>query len=372
MNSVYVHIPFCIAKCHYCGFNSQPLEQPAELKKYFQALSREIGDHRTGIDILRTIYFGGGTPTIAPVKLIEMIVSRMQPWAPNAELTIEANPGTVTLERLRSLKGMGFNRLSLGVQSFNDARLKQIGRVHTGRQAAKAFELGSQAGFANISLDLIYALPGQSLNDWKEDLAKALSLGPQHLSLYSLTYEPETEFTKKKAEGLIHPVSEELEEEMYLTAIETLGSAGYLHYEVSNFAQKNFRSRHNINYWQAGDYLGFGAGAHSHLDGKRWSNYKNPDQYIAALTKGESPVEMEEKLTRDQQIFEAIFLGLRMTEGIDIEEFRTKWGIKPGEYLPQVWRKLEKNGCLETKGDNLRLNIEGILLSDTILSDFAP
>ncbi len=164
----------------------------------------------------------------------------------------------------------------------------------TAEQASTAFCDARQAGFRNISLDLIFALPGQSLENWEEDLKKALELGPEHISLYSLTYEPETEFTKKKSKGLISPVSEELEEEMYLAAIETMGSAGYQHYEVSNFARKNFRSRHNLNYWAGGDYMGFGAGAHSHLDGKRWSNFKDSDKYIAALIKGNSPVEMEE------------------------------------------------------------------------------
>jgi len=247
-----------------------------------------------------------------------------------------------------------------------------MGRRHTAGQALAAFSDARQAGFRNISLDLIFALPGQSLENWVADLKKALELGPEHISLYSLTYEPETEFTRKKAEGHIEAASEELEEEMYLAAIETMGSAGYAHYEVSNFARKNFRSRHNLNYWTGGDYLGFGAGAHSHLAGKRWSNFKESDKYIAALEKGNSPTEMEETLTRDQRIFEAIFLGLRMVEGIAVGEFEKKWGMAPAKYMPKVWRKLEENYYLEKEGGRVRLNIEGLLLSDTILADFAP
>jgi oxygen-independent coproporphyrinogen-3 oxidase len=376
MNSVYIHIPFCLAKCGYCGFNSRPLASDVEAERYCQAILKEIGNRKSGIDILKTIYFGGGTPSLLSVRQLKDILGTVRenigPIGDDCETTIEANPGTVDIYKLSDLREAGFDRLSLGVQSFDPDLLKLMGRRHTAEQALAAFRDARQTGFGNISLDLIFALPGQSLENWETDLARALDLGPEHISLYSLTYEPDTEFTRQKEQGRFTPASEELEEEMYLAAIETMGSAGYQHYEVSNFARKNFRSRHNLNYWMGGDYLGFGAGAHSHLDGKRWANQKDPAQYIAALKNGNSPAEMEETLTRDQRIFEAIFLGLRMVEGIAIGEFEKKWGMAPAKYMPKVWRRLEENYYLEKEGGRVRLSLEGLLLSDTILADFAP
>jgi oxygen-independent coproporphyrinogen-3 oxidase len=371
MKSVYIHIPFCLAKCHYCGFNSQPLEQSAELKKYFQALIREITEHRNEIKDIKTIYFGGGTPTIASAALIGKVMNELRPWSPNAELTIEANPGTVTLEKLKALREMGFNRLSLGVQSFNDGLLKKIGRVHTARQAVKAFELGTKAGFVNINLDLIYALPGQSLNDWKKDLAKALSLEPRHLSLYSLTYERNTEFKKQKAEGRITPCGEETEADMYLEAVDRLGRAGLKRYEVSNFSRQGFCSAHNINYWRAGDYLGFGAGAHSHRGDKRWSNVKNAGRYVRTVNGGKSPADFRETITPEQQRFEFLFLGLRMAGGIDLRKYQQKFGISPLEHKPQVWLRWKENGWAEWNKKNLRLTPKGLLLADGLAVELA-
>jgi oxygen-independent coproporphyrinogen-3 oxidase len=371
MNSVYVHIPFCLSKCHYCGFNSKPLEKQAELNSYFRALSREIGNHGKDLKNIKTIYFGGGTPTIAPVRLIEGALNQLRPWASNAEVTIEANPGTVTLTKLRSLRRMGFNRLSLGLQSFNDDLLKRIGRVHTARQAVQAFDLGSRAGFANINLDLIYALPGQSLNDWKEDLSKALALGPRHLSLYSLTYEKNTEFGRRKAVGKINPCDEETEAEMYLEAVARLDRAGIKRYEVSNFAHQGFCSEHNINYWQAGDYLGFGAGAHSHLGRRRWSNIKNAKLYFRAVNQGKSPAAFRETLSPEQQRFEALFLGLRMTRGIDLKRYGSKFGTSPLEHKPQVWQQWKKQDWVKWDEESLRLTAKGLLLADGLAVELA-
>lgn len=376
MSSVYIHIPFCLAKCGYCGFNSRPLVSESEAGDYCLALMKEIANCKLKIVNLNTVYFGGGTPSLLSAaqlaEILEAVREKFGPVGDDCETTIEVNPGTMDIYKLSDMREAGFNRLSLGMQSFDPDLLKLMGRRHTSEQAITAFRDARQADFRNISLDLIFALPGQSLESWEADLKKALELGPEHISLYSLTYEPETEFTRQKEQGQLTPASEDLEEEMYLAAIETMGSAGYLHYEVSNFARKNYRSRHNLNYWMGGDYLGFGAGAHSHLDGKRWSNFKEADKYIAALEKGNSPVEMEEYLTREQRLFEVIFLGLRMLEGIDVEEFKKKWGMAPTKYMPQVWRKLEENYYLEKEGGRVRLNIEGLLLPDTILADFAP
>ncbi len=376
MKNIYIHIPFCRAKCRYCGFNSRPLADPAEAERYVGALLREIENSGKGAARLGTVYFGGGTPSLLSARqlgdILARVIGRYGTAGNCCETTIEANPGTVDIYKLSDLREAGFNRLSLGVQSFDPGLLNLMGRRHAAQQALDAFRDARQAGFDNISLDLIFALPGQTVSGWRDDLDQAMDLEPEHISLYSLTYEPGTEFSAQKSQGLIVPAGEDLEEEMYLTAIEAMGSAGYQHYEVSNFARNGFRSRHNLNYWMGGDYLGLGAGAHSHLDGKRWSNFKEPDEYVAALTKGESPVEMEENLTPEQRIFEAIFLGLRMTEGIDVGEFQKKWGMEPVKYMPKIWRKLEENYYLEKGGGRIRLNLDGLLVSDTILSDFAP
>lgn len=376
MKNIYIHIPFCRTKCRYCGFNSRPLADPAEVERYVGALFLEIENSGKGAGRLETVYCGGGTPSLLSARqlrdILARVVSQYGPAGTDCEITIEANPGTVDIYKLSDLREAGFNRLSLGVQSFDPDLLKLMDRRHTAEQALAAFRDARQTGFRNISLDLIFALPGQSLENWEEDLKKILDLGPEHISLYSLTYEPDTEFTAQKSQGLIDPAGEDLEEEMYLAAIEAMGSAGYQHYEVSNFARKNFRSRHNINYWLGGDYRGVGAGAHSHLGERRWSNLGDPDSYVAALGKGESPVGMDETLTRKQRMFEDIFLGLRMVEGIGVDEFRKKWGMEPAKYMPQVWRKLEENYYLEKEGGRIRLNLDGLLISDTILADFAP
>jgi oxygen-independent coproporphyrinogen-3 oxidase len=232
--------------------------------------------------------------------------------------------------------------------------------------------LARAAGFANIGLDLIFALPGQTLRQWKSDLDRAIALRPEHISLYSLTYEKSSEFGILKTEGTLIAANEDLEADMYLAAIAAMKAAGYEHYEVSNFAKAGFRSRHNLNYWRCGDYLGFGAGAHSHAGNRRWANHTVPKDYIAASQAGRSLAGFEETLTRDQQLFESVFLGLRMVEGIDIAAYKEQWGVSPLARLPLVWEELERNGLLAVTEGNVRLSERGLLLSDSVLAKLAP
>jgi oxygen-independent coproporphyrinogen III oxidase len=377
MRSVYVHIPFCLSKCRYCGFNSVPVSDVTVLESYCGALVAEIMNNDTGIQspLSETMYFGGGTPSILSLAQIGRILDALGRAArigPSTELTIEANPETLTSAKLQGLRGLGFNRLSLGIQSFDDRLLRLMGRPHDSAQAATAYFLAREAGFANIGLDLIFALPGQTLQQWEADLDRAVALRPEHVSLYSLSYEKNSEFGILNSKGKIHPVSEDLETDMYLAAIAAMRAAGYGHYEVSNFAKAGFRSRHNLNYWRCGDYRGFGAGAHSHEGDKRWANRTVPADYIDASEAGRPLAGFEETLTRDQQLFEAVFLGLRMVEGIDIAAFGSQWGVSPLARLPEVWEDLERNGLLAVTEGNIRLTERGLLLSDSVLAKLAP
>jgi oxygen-independent coproporphyrinogen-3 oxidase len=251
MGSVYVHIPFCLSKCRYCGFNSVPLADYAVFESYCGALIGEIRGWTPAVDQLSTLYLGGGTPSLLSAAQLRMIlgtITAKAALAPGAELTVEANPETLDAAKLAALRDLGCNRLSIGVQSFDDGLLRLMGRPHDARQAVRAFEGARHAGFDNIGVDLIFGLPGQTRQQWEGDLEAALRLQPEHVSLYSLTYEKNSEFGILKSEGKIHPVAEDLETEMYLAAIERMVAAGYAHYEVSNFARPGRESRHNLNY----------------------------------------------------------------------------------------------------------------------------
>ena len=376
-HSFYVHIPYCRSKCRYCGFNSVPAGDNSILESYTRALVAEIRSARpVKLDTFSdTVYFGGGTPSIlSPQQLGEILAALrgLAPAAAGAELTVECNPETLDAGKLAGLLDIGFNRLSLGMQSFDDALLALMGRPHDAARAVESFSLARAAGFANIGLDLIFALPGQTLDGWRRDLDRAIALGPEHLSLYALTYEPNSEFGILNAEGKIERVPEDVEADMYLAAIETVAAAGYGHYEVSNFARPGHRSRHNLNYWDCGDYLGFGAGAHSHLGGRRWANVTDPMEYVKKAEHGESVRGFEETLTRGQRLFEAVLLGLRMTEGIDLVAFAARWGAPPRSLSPEQWRRLERGGMIVEESGRARLSRRGLLLADGVLARLAP
>ncbi|MCU0606220.1 MAG: radical SAM family heme chaperone HemW [Candidatus Edwardsbacteria bacterium] len=377
MRSLYVHIPYCRSKCRYCGFNSVPAGDNIALESYTRALVAEIRSAGpVKIDSFSdTVYFGGGTPSILPLRQLGEVLAALRELAPlpaGAELTIECNPETLDAGKLAGLRQLGFDRLSLGVQSFDDALLASMGRPHDAARAADSFPQARAAGFANIGLDLIFALPGQTLDGFRRDLDRAISLGPEHLSLYALTYEPYSEFGILDSQGKIERVPEDIEADMYLSAIATMAAAGYEHYEVSNFARPGSRSRHNLNYWHCGDYLGFGAGAHSHLGGRRWANVTDPMEYVKNAEHGESARGFEETLSRGQRLFEAVFLGLRMTEGIDVAAFTARWGAPPWSRSPEEWQRLEREGLVVREPDRVRLSQRGLLLSDGILARLAP
>lgn len=373
--AVYIHIPFCIKKCRYCDFNSSD-DPGMGVDQYAGLLKAEIRQS-TGLEQLTTIYFGGGTPSLFPpeeiAEIIQLLDSRFG-IDPAAEITLEVNPGTVSSESLNGYLSGRVNRLSIGVQSLDDRFLSALGRVHSAAEAKAAFSLARQAGFENIGIDLIHSLPGQSLEDWCGTLAEAVAMQPEHISAYGLSIEPGTDFAAAYAAGQLEPAEEELSEEMFVLTSELLEKAGYEHYEVSNFAMAGRRSMHNQVYWQRQAYRGFGAGAHSFsLDGgfgSRWSNPEDIKSYAAMLQNSATPD--KEQLTKTDAMAEFFFLGLRMLDGVNPEEFRQQFGNSIDETYPGLIRRLMENSLLQQNGNLLQLSSRGLLLSNRVLAEFLP
>jgi len=372
--AAYVHIPFCVSKCHYCEFNSYP-GLDFLFSDYVDALVMEIervSSHMEPAE-LDTVYFGGGTPTILPpadLSWILFTISDNIGIAPGAEVTTEANPGTVDQEKLSELRRAGFNRVSLGVQSFDDSFLARIGRAHSISQALDAYSAIRRAGFANVGIDLMFALPGQTVDIWECTLAAAVGLGPEHISLYELSIEEGTRFAELCAEGVLELPDEDEQIVMYELAIEKLTAGGYEHYEVSNFARPGFRSRHNQVYWRNDPYYGFGAGATGYVDGDRSRRIAAPSDYIRAISSGSDAIEFTEHLTGRAYLSETIIQGLRMLEGIDLNEFERRTGVDiTKEFATQV-NGLRDRGLIEIAGSRIRVTHTGLLLLNDVSREF--
>jgi len=376
-SNLYLHIPFCLAKCSYCDFASYPL--PAEwYSPYVEALAGEIQVvgaewKRPSLD---TLYIGGGTPTVLPTALLVRLletVRRAFRCPSTAEITLEANPGTITQEALIALRQAGVNRLSLGVQSFQPPFLRLLGRIHSAEQATEAIEMARQAGFTNLNLDLIYGLPGQTLPQWQADVETALALQPEHLSLYALTLEPNTPLTDRVSCGELPPPEAELAADMYDWARRRLRQAGYIHYEISNWAHRpDLRSRHNLACWLNRPYAGCGAAAHSWLAGRRRANVQSVRQYIERLHKGESPVAEEECISPELERAETMILGLRLVEGVSRADFRTRFGSDPAELYASIIAESRSLGLLEVTQTLIRLTDRGLLLGNQVFRRFLP
>ncbi|HEY7676017.1 MAG TPA: radical SAM family heme chaperone HemW [Candidatus Methylomirabilis sp.] len=369
---LYLHIPFCVARCGYCDFNTY-LHDPALARTYVDALCAEIAAWARRPEVrgrpAATVFFGGGTPSLLAPGEVARILAAVRaafPPAPGAEVTLEANPGTVDHAGLAGLRAAGVNRLSLGVQAFQDRLLRVAGRDHTAEDARRAVAEARAAGFANLSLDLIFALPGQTLDDWEATLAEAAALAPEHLSAYGLTYEEGTPFHRDRRAGRLTPVDEATEAAMFDLAVAHLAAAGYEQYEISNFARPGFRSAHNQTYWRCGDYLGLGAGAHSCLEGRRTFNRRLPQDYIAAVRREGTAQAGGEHLTPRQQLGEAMVLGLRLREGVDLEALAARfapWGLAPDA---ATLERLDGAGLVERDGSRLRLTDRGIRLANEV------
>ncbi|MBI5027200.1 MAG: radical SAM family heme chaperone HemW [Nitrospirae bacterium] len=367
--SLYIHIPFCLRRCNYCDFVSG-VYTPSEADVYLDALKKEINS----LPVLAreerpfdTLYIGGGTPTVLSGEEIGGLVMtalNTLHFVKNPEITVEVNPGTVDREKLKTMKDSGVNRLSIGVQSFNDAELKTLGRIHNSEDACFAIELAKDSGFKNISLDLIYGIPGQDLQSWKESLKRAVNLSPVHISTYELTLEEGTELHKAvRAGALILPEEKEVIE-MYEFAIAYLNDCGFVHYEISNFALPDYFCRHNVNYWDRGEYYGAGLGAHSFIDGRRFYNTKDMKVYVNSISEG------FEDITEEKALAEAIFLGLRKTDGINLPDFQIRYGKNFLELYAKEIKELCESGLLEFKDNNLKLTLKGLLLSNEVFAKF--
>jgi oxygen-independent coproporphyrinogen-3 oxidase len=324
---LYIHIPFCLRKCPYCDFYS--VSSLSLLPAFLETFCTEMELYRGRFEPFDTVYLGGGTPSILNPRQVEAILTGVRanfPLLPKAEITLETNPADLDQASLASLSGMGINRLTIGVQSFDQTILDFLGRRHSVTQAKEAIEAARGAGFTNIGVDLIYGIPGQGIAAWVDTLRSALAFAPEHLSCYQLTVEPETPLGIRHRQGAFALPDENLQHEFFITTAAMLEDAGYVHYEVSNFARgMALASRHNQKYWDHTPYLGLGPSAHSFSENQRWWNYRAVDRYLTALASGKPPVETTETLTREQLQLEALYLGLRTKKGIHLQDYATRY-----------------------------------------------
>lgn len=377
--SLYFHIPYCERKCLYCDFYS--IESRASLDKFLEALREEIvlgSAVHQGLPV-STIFFGGGTPSLLEPSALEAILATVhEHWKidPLAEITVETNPGTVDRNKLRSYRSLGVNRLSIGIQSFDEKELQFLSRIHDAGQASRCVEDARGAGFDNVNIDLIYSLPGQSLEMWLRSLNKGLSLLPDHLSLYSLIVEEGTPLARLVDEGSVTPSSGDAEADMYASTMARMREAGFEHYEVSNYALPGRQCRHNLVYWHHQNYIGFGPSAHSFAKGngpsaRRWGNIANISSYLHKLSEGVRPVAFEEDLDTMPLIREAVFLGLR-SDGLDSRRLHDEFGYTLSAAQNSILEGLIEEGLVVARGDRYRLTDRGYLLCDEIACRLMP
>lgn len=383
--SIYIHLPYCVRKCAYCDFNTYA--QPAFPEgEYAAAVLREIGFAATRPAWqgrkASTLFFGGGTPSLfSPQTIGSLIesVDRLFGFAENAEITLEANPGTLEgggVEKLRAFRRAGVNRLSFGVQSFDQRHLQTLGRIHDATEAEAAVAAAREAGFDNLSCDLIFAVPGQTRREWEHDLRRLIAHAPEHVSTYSLTYEPGTALTARMRAGKVPVIDEEDERSMYETAIAMLGDTGYRHYEISNFARPRREARHNLAYWTWRDYLGVGAGAHGFSRigsgcgpwGERYANRRLPADYMNASDGGWA--DSRELIGRSAAMSEFVMLGLRLIDGFTTSAFQATFDCDFASAFSE-YRALRASGLLAQEEGRVKLTHEGLLLADSVISRLA-
>lgn len=368
--SVYLHIPFCLKKCQYCDFASFT-PRGNQMEEYLEALKNEIELYRPLLSQreIKTVYFGGGTPSLLPSKKLISLLNLILPRGNEGEVevTLEANPGTTNLENLQELKEGGFNRISIGIQSFKDEELSFLGRVHSSQEGEEAFRNVRKAGFKNINLDLIYGIPGQSLGDFLYSLNRAISLNPEHISLYCLSIERGTPLHLRVKSGEIRPLRDDQVAMMYHASRRLLSANGYEHYEISNFAKPGFRSRHNMVYWTYGEYLGLGLKAVSFYEGIRRGNLGKFEQYISALKNGEEPISYRTGKKGIAALREEAILKLRTSDGFSEEELRKKY---PRAYhiFQRKLLSLKESGLLEENKGQWRIKEKHFFVSLEIMS----
>ncbi len=397
--ALFVFIPFCKIKCTYCDFNAYA-NLTRVMEPYADAVAREIALTRPDrsprpVRSAKTVFFGGGTPSLVPAAHIEKILRACADTfalAPGAEITLEANPGTVDADKLRVLRALGVNRLSIGVQAFDDAVLRRLNRGHTVADAFETYAQARAAGFDNINLDFIYGLPLQTLDDWRATLQRAVVLAPEHLSLYALKVEEGTGLEHQIQRGKYPTPDDDLAADMYELAEDLLDAAGYAQYEISNWRLENrdwrleglpptsnlqslfsnFQSRHNVTYWHNEPYLGFGAGAHSCFGGERYWNVLSPLEYIQRVARGESAVAGRETINRELEMAETMILGLRLNEGIAFDAFAARYGEDAREKYAAQLREVQELGLINLSAERVQLTPRGRLLSNEVFWRLLP
>ena len=367
--SAYVHIPFCTQICYYCDFSKVFIKnQPVD--SYLEHLLEEFQSY--DIQKLRTLYIGGGTPTALSASQLEVLLKGLTEnldLSVLEELTIEANPGDLDADKIAVLKNSAVNRVSLGVQTFDDKMLEKIGRSHLEKDIYENIDRLKLAGFDNISIDLIYALPGQTMEQVKENVAKAIGLDIPHMSLYSLILENHTVFMNRMRRGKLPLPKEELEAEMFEYIIAELERAGFEHYEISNFSKTGFESRHNLMYWDNAEYYGIGAGASGYVNGIRYKNHGPIRHYLSAVEEGNARI-TEEHLSQKEKMEEEMFLGLRKKSGVSMARFEEKFGRSFDELYGEIVRDLVQQGLMQIEGDRVRMTKRGLFLGDTVAERF--
>lgn len=375
---LYIHFPFCLKKCLYCDFNSIP--RSGDEAGYVELLLREMELRQAALPEpvqAPTLYLGGGTPSLMAPELVARLIEAARKrfgLAADAEVTLEANPGTLTPDRLSGYRSAGVNRLSLGIQAFEDRLLERLGRVHTAREAQTAFDQARRAGFDNISIDLMHSLPGQSPEQWRTALRRGIALAPEHVSAYALSVEEGTPFERLFQGGKLPLPDEEEGARMFEATAELLTAAGYLHYEISNFARPGRFSRHNLSYWSRQSYLGFGAGAHSfwnpdHL-GRRWNNAADLAGYRDGIAAGLLPERDPMRLTLEDAVSESFFLGLRVLTGLELAPLKESFGEAPLASRLAVVEELSRAGLLVVDGGRVRLADSSVIIANSIFSRF--
>jgi oxygen-independent coproporphyrinogen-3 oxidase len=366
---LYLHIPFCLHKCPYCDFYS--ICETDQKDAYGKALQQEMAWRRTKSLFFDSLYIGGGTPSVLDSSTIDKLIQTACQYyslQPDTEITIEVNPGTVTSEKLRDYRKSGINRLNIGVQSFQDKNLQFLGRIHSAADVVKVLRQARRAGFDNLGLDLMYGLPGQTRKQWRKDMESALAFQPEHLSCYMLSFEKGTPMDRDRQQGIIHPLPDDQVSGLFETTLLYLEQHGMRQYEISNFAVRpSCRSRHNQKYWSHVPYLGFGPSAHSfYPPSVRSWNQRSLQKYMDALQKGRRFVESRETLCHEQQMMEMIYLGLRTTDGLDLEVFRKRFDVDLQCQCEFVLETLYNDGYLKISGQKCFLTIQGQLFLDSI------
>lgn len=374
---LYVHIPFCVAKCAYCAFYSEPAENE-RVERFLSALNREI---ETVADRLapHTIYFGGGTPSILTAQQLERLLTHLRARVVNLdalaaaadfEWTVETNPATVSPEKARLLRAFGVNRVSVGAQALDETLLERLGRVHTVAMVHETVEMLRVAGFDNLNLDFIFAIPGQTVTQWEETLRHATAMGLEHLSTYELTYEDDTPLLRALEKEGVLPLDEETTLAMYERLVEVTTAGGLHQYEISNFAQPGAECRHNLNYWRGGDYAGVGPSASGFVEGWRYKNVADTDAYIERIERGQSPTDYAERLSPQGRAGELVAFALRLNEGIEAIAFEQQMGFRIDQLWPKELTDLAAQDLIVWDGNRLRLTARGRLVADRVAESF--